>query len=329
MVLEVALIDVTPGEEDAFAAAYLDARTVLATTPGCRNVRMTRGIESPSRFVLLVEWDSVEAHLDNFRNTERFGQWRGRSAPTSRSRRASSTSPTYRPDPMMLRAADGTPIDAYHDPGPDQDLAVVVAHGFTGSWQRPALRQVATVLSGRFGVVSFDFRGHGRSGGASTVGDREVLDLGAAIAWARELGYARVATLGFSMGASVVVRHGGLHGGLAAVVAVSGPSRWYYRGTVAMRRVHWVIEQPLGRLVSRVALRTRIDPAGWTRCRSRRDALAARIAPTPLLIVHGDADHYFPVEHAEALYAAAARAQGAVARAGLRATPRTPPARSW
>ncbi|WP_432828349.1 antibiotic biosynthesis monooxygenase family protein [Dactylosporangium sp. CA-092794] len=77
MVLEVALIDVLEGREDEFAAAYRKAQEILVTTPGCRSVRMTRGVESPSRFVLLVEWDSVEAHLDNFRATERFGQWRG------------------------------------------------------------------------------------------------------------------------------------------------------------------------------------------------------------------------------------------------------------
>jgi heme-degrading monooxygenase HmoA len=76
MVLEVALIDITPGKEDDFATAYAEARPLVATTPGCRSVRMTRGIESPSRFVLLVEWDSVEAHLENFRDSERFGQWR-------------------------------------------------------------------------------------------------------------------------------------------------------------------------------------------------------------------------------------------------------------
>jgi heme-degrading monooxygenase HmoA len=77
MVLEVALIDITPGQEDAFAAAYAEAHPIVATTPGCRSVRMTRGIESPSRFVLLVEWVTVEAHLENFRATERFTQWRG------------------------------------------------------------------------------------------------------------------------------------------------------------------------------------------------------------------------------------------------------------
>ncbi|MDG4831953.1 antibiotic biosynthesis monooxygenase [Solwaraspora sp. WMMD1047] len=76
MVLEVALIDVRAGHEDEFAAAYAKGHPVLAGTPGCRSVRMTRGVESPSRFVLLVEWDSVAAHEENFRNTERFTAWR-------------------------------------------------------------------------------------------------------------------------------------------------------------------------------------------------------------------------------------------------------------
>ncbi len=74
MVLEVALIDVTDAKE--FEAAFRGARDALASTTGCRSVRMTRGLESPNRFVLLVEWDSVEAHEMNFRQTDRFTQWR-------------------------------------------------------------------------------------------------------------------------------------------------------------------------------------------------------------------------------------------------------------
>ncbi len=81
MVLEVANIDVQPGREADFAAAYLGAREVLVSTPGCRSVRMTRGIESPSRFVLLVEWDAVEAHEQNFRATDRFTAWRAAIGP--------------------------------------------------------------------------------------------------------------------------------------------------------------------------------------------------------------------------------------------------------
>lgn len=76
MVLEIGLIQVTPGREDDFADAYRQARPILASTPGCRSVRMTRGIESPSRFVLLVEWDSVADHEVSFRQTDRFVRWR-------------------------------------------------------------------------------------------------------------------------------------------------------------------------------------------------------------------------------------------------------------
>lgn len=79
MVLEVALIDVT--DPEGFTQAFLGAREILATTPGCRSVRMTHGIESPQRFVLLVEWDSVEVHEENFRATDRFARWRAAIGP--------------------------------------------------------------------------------------------------------------------------------------------------------------------------------------------------------------------------------------------------------
>ncbi len=75
MVLEVALIDVTPGAQRAFTAAYAEARELLAGSEGCRDVRMTEGVETPTRFVLLVEWDSVAAH-ERFRASPRFGAWR-------------------------------------------------------------------------------------------------------------------------------------------------------------------------------------------------------------------------------------------------------------
>ncbi len=74
MVLEVAIIDVT--DAAGFRTAFLGAREGLVSTPGCRSVRMTQGIESPTRFVLMVEWDSVDAHQQNFRDTERFTAWR-------------------------------------------------------------------------------------------------------------------------------------------------------------------------------------------------------------------------------------------------------------
>lgn len=228
------------------------------------------------------------------------------------------------PAPQVLRTADGVRICAVHEPARNggRELALVVAHGFVGSWRRPALRAVAGRLRAYGGVLGFDFRGHGRSGGRSTLGDLEVLDVDAVVRWARDLGYARVATVGFSMGAAVVVRQAGLSraegadaptdavNAVDAVLAVSGPSHWYYRGTPAMRRLHRVVSLPYGRLLLQARFRARLDPGHWDEARPETwpptpVALAGRIAPVPLLVVHGNRDAWFPVEHAQALYDAA------------------------
>jgi pimeloyl-ACP methyl ester carboxylesterase len=196
---------------------------------------------------------------------------------------------------------DGVPIDAAHLPG-EQELAIVLAHGFTLSWQRPAVWKVATRLNKFGGVVTFDFRGHGRSGGVSTLGDKEIKDIDVAVGYARELGYQRVATVGFSMGASIVLRYAGLIGDVDAVVSVSSPGRWYYRGTRPMRLVHLAIENRPGRMITKALLKTRVSNGKWDPVPLPPDDAAALIAPIPLLVVHGDKDHFFPVDHAQRIY---------------------------
>ncbi|MFC3978892.1 alpha/beta hydrolase [Streptosporangium jomthongense] len=219
---------------------------------------------------------------------------------------------------VMLRTEDNVRIEAAHTPsrGP-ADLGIVLAHGFTGSLRERPARRITHVLSGFGGVVSFDFRGHGRSGGESTVGDLEILDMDAAVRHARAIGYARVAVVGFSMGGAVAVRYAGRRaaagrdgragrdGEIDAVVTVSAPARWYYRGTRPMRQVHWAIERPLGRLAARVGKRTRIRSRGWDPVPSAPHEAVVDISPTPLLIVHGDADSFFPLDHAHQLHDAA------------------------
>ncbi|MBC2865708.1 alpha/beta fold hydrolase [Streptomyces mexicanus] len=248
----------------------------------------------------------------------------------------------------FLRTADGVAVDALYEPGPrtpgTEDHVFVVAHGFTGDLDRPHVRRVARALARHGAVVTFSFRGHGASGGRSTVGDREVLDLAAAVAWARGFGHARVTTVGFSMGGSVVLRHAALyrpqdsaapegsrHESVApdepatshepvepevpagaqagawtdAVVSVSAPARWYYRGTAPMRRLHWLVLRPEGRLLSRYGLRTRIHHRDWDPVPLSPVESVPRIAPAPLLIVHGDRDAYFPLDHPRMLAEAA------------------------
>jgi pimeloyl-ACP methyl ester carboxylesterase len=212
-------------------------------------------------------------------------------------------------DRLTLSTDDGERLAAVHVAGPDSErpLAVVVAHGFTLSTRHVGVRTVLSALSQHAGVIGFDFRGHGGSTGHSTVGHREVLDLDAAVAQARRLGYSDVVTCGWSMGGSVVLRHAALHGGVDAVISVSALSRWFYKDTKPMRRVHWAIETRLGRLVARRALRTRISPDGWDLDAPPESPVEVvpRISPIPVLFVHGDRDHYFPVDHPHALYDAA------------------------
>jgi heme-degrading monooxygenase HmoA len=75
MITEIADLPVAPGREDDFAAAYAEGTKLLLAAPGCRAARLIRGVESPSRFIAIVEWDSADHHTaymesDNFR---RFG----------------------------------------------------------------------------------------------------------------------------------------------------------------------------------------------------------------------------------------------------------------
>jgi pimeloyl-ACP methyl ester carboxylesterase len=213
----------------------------------------------------------------------------------------------FAPARTTLQTGDGEQLAAVHLDGPDpaKPLAVVVAHGFTGSLAKPGLRAVVEALAAHAGVVAFDFRGHGASTGVSTLGDREILDLDAAVARARALGYRRVVTCGWSMGGSVVLRHAALIGGVDAVVSVSAVSRWFYKDTKPMRRLHWAVETRLGRLIARRMTGTRISGAGWDDPPESPTEVAGRISPIPLLVVHGDRDHYFPLEHPRAIFDAA------------------------
>jgi pimeloyl-ACP methyl ester carboxylesterase len=210
---------------------------------------------------------------------------------------------------VTLHTDDGVRLAAAHWDVGSREVGCVVAHGFTGSSRNPHVRRICAELVGAgIGLLAFDFRGHGRSGGFGTAGADEIHDVAAAVAWLRASGYRYVATLGWSMGGTAVLRHAGLGGDADAVVSVSAPGVWFERGTRAMRLVHWMFESRMGRLTARVLRRTRVSPEGWVTLPEAPAEVAGAIAPRPLLIVHGDADRYFPIHHVDTLAAAAPNA---------------------
>jgi heme-degrading monooxygenase HmoA len=76
MIVEHAVLNVRPGHEEDFVAAINEALPLIRATEGFRTITVSRGIESPSQFILDVEWDSVAAHVDGFRGSDRFAEWK-------------------------------------------------------------------------------------------------------------------------------------------------------------------------------------------------------------------------------------------------------------
>ena len=76
MILEHAVLDVRAGHEDEFEAAFREATAIISSMPGFRTLRLERGIEVTSRYVLLVEWDRLEDHTEGFRGSPEYQRWR-------------------------------------------------------------------------------------------------------------------------------------------------------------------------------------------------------------------------------------------------------------
>ena len=76
MVLEVAVLNVRAGQSHAFEAAMEEARPLIAATPGFQRMEVRPCMETKDRYLLLVWWDTLEAHAHGFRQSERYQKWR-------------------------------------------------------------------------------------------------------------------------------------------------------------------------------------------------------------------------------------------------------------
>ncbi|MET0976051.1 MAG: antibiotic biosynthesis monooxygenase [Leifsonia sp.] len=76
MILEHAVLPVTAGREAAFEEAFAEAKPIIAGMPGFVDLTLSRGIESRSSYLLLVRWESVDAHEVGFRGSPEYQRWR-------------------------------------------------------------------------------------------------------------------------------------------------------------------------------------------------------------------------------------------------------------
>ena len=76
MILEAAPLQVKAGQEPAFEAAFREAQAIISSMPGYRSHELQRCIERVGHYLLLVRWDSVEAHEVGFRKSPRYQDWK-------------------------------------------------------------------------------------------------------------------------------------------------------------------------------------------------------------------------------------------------------------
>jgi heme-degrading monooxygenase HmoA len=76
MILEVAALQVRPGQSRAFEAAFREAQAIIASMKGYRSHQLQRCLEREGHYLLLVEWDSVADHEEGFRKSARYQEWK-------------------------------------------------------------------------------------------------------------------------------------------------------------------------------------------------------------------------------------------------------------
>ncbi|NNH75709.1 antibiotic biosynthesis monooxygenase [Nocardia uniformis] len=75
MILEHALLPVRPGRSADFEAAFAAARHIIAGMPGFRSLSLTRCLERPDTYLLLVWWERLEDHTEGFRSSAEYREW--------------------------------------------------------------------------------------------------------------------------------------------------------------------------------------------------------------------------------------------------------------
>ena len=76
MILEAAILDVLPGKEKEFEETFANASPLIASMKGYISHQLQHCIEAPNRFLLLVQWETLEAHTVGFRGSAEYQEWR-------------------------------------------------------------------------------------------------------------------------------------------------------------------------------------------------------------------------------------------------------------
>lgn len=206
-------------------------------------------------------------------------------------------------DSITLQTSDGVRLAGWRLVPATPRGVIIVQHGY-GTCRADPLALIALLFRAGYAVMCVDFRGHGESGGTCSFGRAERLDVQAmlaAIGKDPQLQALPIGYLGISMGGAIGLLTAAEDPRIRVVVS---DSSYAWIGAMVARYQQLMYHLPvvpfgwLSALCLGATLRTPL---------SRLDPVRAigRIAPRPVLLIHGDQDLTIPMPHARALYAAA------------------------
>ena len=192
-----------------------------------------------------------------------------------------------------LVTEDGVRLSAWYTP-PSNGAVILIAHGYG---DRRSEDFYALFAGHGYGVVAWDFRAHGKSGGEfTTLGYYETLDVKAALDFARsQPGVEHIGAWGGSMGAVAMIRAAAQYPEIEALVADSP-------FVTLEEELDLRVPVPLLRSLIRFFAESR---SGLTLDLVRPMDDIARISPRPILIIQGMDDGMVPLDSAQRLYEAA------------------------
>jgi fermentation-respiration switch protein FrsA (DUF1100 family) len=194
---------------------------------------------------------------------------------------------------VVFQSSDGLLLRGWWIPSPGSDRALIQLHGHAGSMD-PDVQYLPAWHAAGLNVLMFDFRGHGRSQGRiSTFGYLEQRDVQGAVRFAKdEKQMRRVALVGFSLGGMVSIVSAPVCPEVDVVVVDGSPAR--LKSALAVwglehRLPAWFVSFPAWLAIAGASLRLganlfEYEPVRWV----------GKIAPHPLMIIHGKLDQYCP-----------------------------------
>ena len=76
MILEVAILDVIPEQITEFERSFSEAQNIISSMKGYISHQLQKCLEKPNRYILLVNWETLDDHTQGFRGSAEYQEWR-------------------------------------------------------------------------------------------------------------------------------------------------------------------------------------------------------------------------------------------------------------